>query len=145
MLRNGFGGLCRLDRRFRRFHDSGTLQGGDLHHLAAKLLCQVGCVQLVAVLFHDIHHVDGHDNRNAQLHQLSGQIQVALQVRAVNDVQDRVRPFVDQVIPGNHFFQGIRGKAVDTRQVRDCDTVMLFQLSFFLFHGDAGPVSDKLV
>ena len=128
-----------------RFHDPGTLQGRDLHNPAAELLCEISCVQLIAVLFDHIHHIDGYDNRNAQFNKLGGQVQVAFQVCAVNDIQDRVGTLVNQVIPGYHFFQRIGRKTVDTRQVRDGDAVMLFQFSFLLFHGDAGPVSDKLV
>ena len=38
----------------------------------------------------DVHHVDGHDHRDAQLGQLCGEVEVALQVGAVDDVQNRV-------------------------------------------------------
>ena len=47
-------------------------------------------VDLVAVLLDDVHHVDGHDHRDAELGQLRGEVEVPLQVRAVDDVQNRV-------------------------------------------------------
>ena len=35
-------------------------------------------------------HVDSHDHGDAQLDELSGQVQVALDVGAINDVQDGI-------------------------------------------------------
>ena len=67
-----------------------ALQGGDLDDLAAKLTGQLCGVDLIAVLADDVHHVDGDDDRDAQLGELRGEVQVALEVRAVDDVQDRV-------------------------------------------------------
>ena len=145
VLRNRLRLFRRLDRRFRRLHDAGSLQGGNLHNLAAQLTGQVRCIQLIAVLFHHVHHVDGHHHGNAKLYQLRRQVEVALQVGAVDDVQDRVGPLIDQVIPGNHFLQRIGRQAVDPRQVRNRDSVMLFQLAFLFFHRYARPVADKLV
>ena len=46
----------------------------------------------------DVHHVDSHDNRDAKLHQLCGQIQVTLQVSSVYDVQDRIRTLGNQIV-----------------------------------------------
>ena len=57
-----------------------------------------------AVLSDDIHHVDRDHDRNAELCQLCRQIQVSLKVRTVDDVQDRVRTFTDQVVSCNDFF-----------------------------------------
>ena len=145
VLRNGLAGLCRLDRGFGRLHNAGTFQGGNLHYAAAELFCQVSRIQPVAVFLHDIHHVNGYYHGNSEFHQLGGQVQIALEIGTVNDIQDRVRPFIDQVIPGHHFFQRIGGKAVNARQVRDRHTVMFLQPAFLLLHSDAGPVSDKLV
>ena len=42
-----------------------------------------------------------------QLHQLRGQVEVALQVGAGDDVQDGVGALADQVVPRHHFFQRI--------------------------------------
>ena len=137
-LRGGHGGLCRL-------HDAVALQRRDLHDLAAELAAQLCDVDLVAVLADDVHHVDGDDHGDAKLGQLGGQVEVALEVGAVDDVQDGVRALRDQVVPGDDLFHRVRGQRVDTGKVHDDDVVVLLQLAFLLFHGDARPVADELV
>ena len=122
-----------------------ALQSGDLHYLAAQLLGQLLGVDGVAVLAHHVHHIDGDDHGDAQLSQLSGQVQVAFQIGAINDVQDGVRTLVDQIVSGYHFLQGVGGEGIDPGQVGDDDIVVLFQAAFLLFHGDAGPVADELI
>ena len=113
--------------------------------LQPELTGQLRRVDLVAVFLDDVHHVDGDDDRNAKLGQLGRQVQVALQVRAVDDVQNRVRALADQIVTGNDFLQRVRGKGIDARKVGDDDVVMLFELAFLLLHRDARPVADELV
>ena len=134
-LHGGLGGV----------HHAVALQSGDLHDLAAQLAGQLLDVDLVAVLADHVHHVHGDDHGNAQLRQLGGQIQVALQVGAVDDVQDGVGAFADQVIPGHHLLQGVGGQGVDAGQVHDDHVIVLLQLALLLLHGDAGPVAHELV
>ena len=50
-----------------------------------------------------------------------------------------------QIISGNDFFQCVRGKRIDTRQVCDDNIFVPFQLTLFLFHGNARPVTYILV
>ena len=118
---------------------------GDLDDLAAELTAQLRDVDLVAVLADNVHHVDGDDHGDAKLGQLGGQVEVALEVGAVDDVQDGVRALRDQVVQGDDLFHGVRGQRVDTGKVHDDDVVVLLQLAFLLFHGDARPVADELV
>ena len=126
-------------------HDAVTLQGGDLHDLAAQLAAQLLGVDGVAVLLHHVHHVDGDDHRDAQLGELGGEVQVALQVGTVDDVQNGVGPLADQIVTGHHFLQRVGGQGVDAGQVGDGHAVMLAQLTFLFLHGDAGPVTHELV
>ena len=140
-----FYGLGGLDGRLGRFHDALALQRGDLHDLAAQLTGQLSDVDLVAVLADDVHHVDGDDHRDAQLEQLSGQIEVALQVGAVDDVQYGVGALGDQIVTGDDLFQRVGGQAVYAGQIHDDDVVMLFELAFFFLNGNARPVADELV
>ena len=142
---DGLGGLGRGHSRLRRFHDALALQGGDLHDLAAQLAAQLLHVDLVAVLADNVHHVDGDDNGDAQLGQLGGQVQVTLQVRAVDDVQDGIGALVDQVVTSHHFLQRVGGQGVDAGQVHDGHIIVLLQLALFLLHRDARPVAHELV
>ena len=131
--------------RFGGGHAALALQGAHLHHLAAQGLAQLLEVDLVAVLPHQIYHVDRHYHGQAQLDELGGQVQVALDVGAVHDVEDGVRLLIDQVVAGHHLLQRIGGQGVDARQVLDDDLLVALQLALLLFHRDAGPVAHVLV
>ena len=144
-MRNGLAVLGGIHSDLGGFHNAGSLQSGDLDHFAAQLTGQLVNVDLVAILLDHVHHVDGHDHRDAQLHQLGGQIQVALQVGTVDDVQNGVGALADQIVPGHHFLQRVGRQGVNTRQVGDGNFGVLLQLALFLFHSNAGPVADELV
>ena len=122
-----------------------ALQCADLNSLTAQLGAQLLQVDLIAVLADEVDHVDRHDHGDAQLDELSGQVQVALDVGAVNDVQDGVGLLLDQVSTGDDLFQSVRRQGVDTGQVLDDDILRAFQLTLFLLNGNAGPVADVLV
>src|SRR5699024_8136123 len=116
-----------------------------LHGLAAHGGAQPAQVDLVPVLAHQVHHVDVHHHRDAQLDQLGGQVEVPLDVGAVHDVQDGVGLLGDQVVAGDHFLQGVGGQRVDGGQVLDYHILAVLQLAVLLFHRDAGPVAHVLV
>ena len=143
--RYGLSGGGSLHSGLRRLHHTVALQGGDLHHLAAQLAAQLLHVDLVAVLANHVHHVDGDHNGDAQLRQLGGQIEIALQIGAVDDVQNGVGALADQVVAGHHLLQRVGGQGVDAGQVHDDHVLVLFQASLLLLHRDAGPVAHKLV
>ena len=145
MHRNGLGVLRSVNRGLRSSVDAGALQCGDLDDLAAKFTRKFVQVDLVAILLHDVHHVDRHDHRDAEFGQLCGKIKVALKVRAVDDVENDIRAFRDKVCSGNDLFQRIRGQGVDTGKVLNDDIVMLAQTAFLFFYRDARPVTDILV
>ena len=85
-----------------------VLQGGDFDGLAAQLVGQLLQVDLVAVLADEVDHVDSHDHGDAELDQLGGQVEVTLDVGAVDDVQDGVGLLIDEVAAGNDLLQGDR-------------------------------------
>ena len=145
VLRDGLFVLRRLDGRLRRLRDARAPERRDLHHPAAQLTGKLGAVQPVSVLPHHIHHVDGHHHGDAQLHQLRGEVQVALQVCAVDDVQDDVRPLPDQVVPGHDFLQRVGRQAVDPRKIGDRHALVSLQPALFFLHRHARPVAHKLV
>ena len=145
VLRDGLTSLRRLDRRFRRLHDAGALQGGDLHHAAAELARQFGGIDLIAVLVHEVDHIDRDHHRDPEFGQLGRQVQVPFQVGAVEDIQDRVGALPDQVIPGDDLFERVGRERIDTRQVGDHNAVVPFQFPLFLLDRHPRPVSDELV
>ena len=122
-----------------------ALQCADLNSLAAQLGAQLLQVDLIAVLAAEVDHVDSHDHGDAQLDELSGQVQVALDVGAINDVQDGIGLLLDQISTGDDLFQSVRRQGVDTGQVLDDDILLALQLAFLLLDGNAGPVADVLI
>ena len=141
--RDGFAALRRLDGGFCRFGDAGAFQRGDLHDLATECTGQLADVDFVAVLLHDVHHVD--DDRDPEFRQLGREVEVSLEVGTVDDVEDRVRALMRQVGTGDDLFGGVRREGIDTGQVGDDDILMLFEFAFFLLDRDARPVTDELV
>ena len=122
-----------------------ALQCADLNSLTAQLGAQLLQVDLVAVLADEVDHVDSHDHGDAQLDELGGQVQVTLDVGAINDVQDGIGLLLDQISTGDDFFQSVRRQGVDTGQVLDDDILLALQLAFLLLDGNAGPVADVLI
>ena len=137
--------LCRVDGGLGRIHDAGALERRDLNDLAAELAGELRRVDLIAVLAHHVHHVDGDDNRDAELGELRGQVQVSLEVRAVDEVQNSVRTLTDQVVSRDDFLQRIGRKGINAGKVRDDNAAVLFQLAFLLLDRYARPVAYELV
>ena len=132
--------LCRLDQLLGAL----ALDGCGLNDRHAKLLRQLLYVDHVAALLDDIHHVQRHNDRNAHLEQLGGQVQVALDVGSVHQVHDGLRLLVYEIITRNDLLQRVRREGVDTRQVGDQDFLIALELAFLLFHGNTRPVADIL-
>ena len=101
--------LLRLGNgKFRRRLGALALQGRYFHHWTSKRLRELRRVDLVAVLLHDVHHVHRHDHRQPQLQQLRGQVEIALQIGAVHDVEDHVRRLGNEVVPRHDLLKRIR-------------------------------------
>ncbi len=132
------------DGFFGGFHTTFALQGAHLDNLAAERFTQAAKVDLVAVFANQIDHVDGDDNRNAELDELGGQVQVALDVGAVDDIQNGVGLFAHQVCARHDLFQRIGRQGIDARKILNDDIFMPFQAPFLFFDCDAGPVPDIL-
>ena len=93
-----------------RFHQTvQTLffQSGHGNDRQTDLLLQFPLVDLIAVFLHDVDHVQGDDDGNVDLHKLSGKIKVSFQIGRVDDVDDAVRLFVQNIIPGDDLFRRV--------------------------------------
>ena len=90
--------------------DSLVLERRDLNDRAAELLFKRGDIDLIAALAHHVHHVDCNNHRDAHFEQLSGQIEIAFKVGAIDNVQDGIRVLLDQEIARDDLFKGVRGK-----------------------------------
>jgi len=143
--RHGLGALCRADSCLGCLHDTVALERGDLDDLAANLTGELLDVDLITVLADNVHHVDGDDHGDPQFGKLRGEIEVSLQVRTIDDVQNRVGTLGDEVVTGDDLLKRVGGQRINAGKVHDDHIIMLFQSALLLFHGDAGPVADKLI
>ena len=125
-------------------HAARPLDGGGLHHRAAQSGRKLVGVDPVPPLFDHVDHVEGHHHRDAQLQQLGGEVEVALDVGGVHQVEDDVGAVVGQVVPGHHLLQGVGGQGVDAGQVHDGHVLAALEPALLLLHGDARPVAHEL-
>ena len=138
-------GLGQRNRLFSDLHAALALERAHLQHLAAQFLTQRREVDFVAVFAHQVDHVDRDHHRDSQLHQLSGEIEVPLDVGAVHDVDDGVGLFGDQIASGDHLLQRVGGKGVDAGQILNDHILMALEAALLLLHRDARPVAHILV
>ena len=143
--RNGLAASCSLDRSSRRVRDSVALESGNFNDLAAELAGELLDVYDVAVLAHDVHHVHRNDNGYAELGELGREIEISLEVGAVNDVEYRVGALADEEVSRNDLLKRVRRQRVDARKVNDAHAVKLLELALLFLHRDTGPVADELI
>ena len=138
-----FRGFC--NRCFYRFLYTRTFQRGGLYDRASQSFLQPLHIDLNPALIQEIRHIQGDHYRDAEFQHLRGKIQISLDVRRIHQIQDRIRMILHQIITADDFFQCIWGEGINTRKVCDNDILLPFPSSFFLFHGNARPVSDILI
>ena len=121
------------------------LQGGDLDHLAIHFFLKDLKIYGVAVFAYHVDHIDGDNNGNSYLAKLSCEIEISLKICTVNDVENGIGALSNEIVSCNHLFKSVGGEGIDAGKVGDDNVVSLFQLSFLLFNGYSGPVTNKLV
>ena len=123
---------------------AGAGSDGDDRH--TQLLGQPVHVDPVPPLFHLVHEVEGHHRGPLQLQQLDGEVQVALQIGGVHNVDDAVGGRADDKVPGHNLLHGVGGQGVDAGQVHHRHRpVTDAGLPLLLLHRHAGPVAHILV
>ena len=113
--------LCHFDRLIDQLVAAVSLESTDRNDWTAQLFAQLRDVDAVSVFVHDVHHVQRDDGRNVQFQKLCGQVQVPLQVGGIDDVDDGIRSFAHQILPGYHFLHGVWGKGINSRKVLNCN------------------------
>ena len=145
VLRDRLCIVCCIDGCLCCFHDTVALQRGDIYYFTAELTGELRKIDLIPVFLDDIHHVDRYNDRDTKLCQLCGQVEVSLEVRTIDDVQDRIRSLADQVVSRYNFLECVRRQGINTRKVRNNYIVVFLQFSFFFLNGYTRPVTDKLI
>ena len=139
----GAGAVLVVGRCVEQGVQAAALPGRHRDDRDAQHFGQAVQVDLHAPLFHNVHHVQGHDHRLAQLQQLQCQVQPPLQGRGVHHVDDDVHLVAEDELPADRLLHGIRGQAVGAGQVHQVDVqTVVLDRALHLFHRDPRPVGD---
>ena len=112
----GSSGLLNL---LEQLLDALVLKGRDHHDRAAELLGELVRVDLVAVLLDQVGHVEGNNHGQAGLDNLKRQVQVALEVGGIDNLDDNIGLAAHEVIARALLLGAVGGKRVDAGEVRD--------------------------
>ena len=121
----------------------------DRHDRHAEVAFESGDVDFQAEIFRDIHHVESDDDGDAEVEELRRQIQVAFEVRRIDDRDDQVRlvlAVAENDVDGQHLVGAAGREAVGAGQIDDVERAPVMPTDSLLrLDGDAGIVADALV
>ena len=137
--------LSRFDGFVCYFVDARSLERRDLHDLTSESLGQLVDLDDVTVFSDDVHHIDGNDDGNTEFKKLCGEVKISFDIRSVHKIDDGIGALADQIVSCDDLLKAVGREGIDTGKVGDDHAFRLFELSFFLFNGNAGPVSYKLI
>ena len=145
MLRHLALGSSGLFDLLEELLDALVLKGRDHHDRATELLGQLFSVDLIAVLLDQVGHVEGNDHRQAGLDDLKRQVQIALEVGGIDNLDDDIGLAAHEVIARALLLGAVGGKRVDAGEVRNGDVLVTQKLGFLFLNRDAGPVANVAV
>ncbi len=92
-----------------------------------------------------VHHIERNHHRNPQLDELHTEVEVALDIGRIKDIDDPVRMAAQQEVAGDDLLVGVGGKRVDARQVNHRHISMAPELPILALNRHAGEVPHMLV
>ena len=100
-----FAALCNFDSLVDQFVKAFPFQRRCLNDRAVKQHGKTLGVNLDSSFFKKISHVQCNNNRNTCLDQLSGQIQVTLDICCIDKVNDHIWILFEDIVTADYFFQ----------------------------------------
>ena len=133
-----------MDRVIHQLINALIFGGGDRYDRHAQHGFHRVHVHRAAVAGHLVHHIQRYPQGDIHFQQLHGQIQVALDVGDINDVDDALRLFVQHEVAGDQLLAGVGGHGINARQV-GYERVCLPQYHAVLaVDRNAGEIADVL-
>ena len=87
--------------------------------------------------------VERHHDRDPELEQLDGEVQVPLEVRRVHHVQHEIRALAREVLAGDDLLLAVGGHRVDAGEVHEPDPrAAMLERRLLLLDRHPGPVAD---
>ena len=149
MLRTAWGFIAVIDEPKRLIEDRVGSFAASRHcrdHRNSDQAGELLEIELLTVALGHVYHVQSDHHRQSELEQLSGEIEVALQVACVDDVDDHVHALLEQKVSSDDLLLRICGQAVDPGEIDDAeDAIVGPDRALFALDGYARPVADVLV
>ena len=121
------------------------LRRGNRHHRNPEHGLHPIDVDGTVILLHLVHHVECHHHGHIHHQQLNGQIQIALDIRGVHDIDDRLRLVLQDKISGDDFLAGIGRHRIYAGKVCDQRVRMPLDRPILSVHCDARKIPDVLI
>ena len=137
--------FCQFHRSAGSLRTALTFQRADLQHFAAQSLPQLFQIDGIPILADQINHIDGNHHRVSQFNQLSGQVEIPLNICSVNDIQDSIRALLDQICTGHNLLRRIGRQRINARKILERYMLKPFQRTLLFFHGNPRPVTHILI
>ena len=119
--------------------------GGNGNHRNAQRLAHLLHVDGAAVGAHLVHHVQCQHHGHLQFQQLQRQVQVALDVGGVHNVDDAVGLLIDDEIARDDFLLRIGTQGINAGQIDYRAATLPANLAHFLIDRYAGKIAYMLV
>ena len=125
--------------------DPFALGGHDRHHRETEKGFHLVDADRAAVGEHFVHHVEREHHRTVELHELHREVEIALDVRRVDDVDDRLRGFLQDEFARDDFFVCVGRERIDPGKVGDERVVVPDDAPVLAVDRDPGEVPDVLI
>ena len=121
---------------------AGGANGNDRH--AQQALEQID-VHGAAVGRYLVHHVERDDHGAIELHELQRQIQIALDVGGIDDVDNRIGVLIKDELAADNLFARVRRQRIDAGKVGDARLGMVANGAVLAVNRHTGKIADMLV
>ena len=92
-----------------------------------------------------VHHVQCQHHGPVQLNQLQGQVQIALNIGGIHDIDNACRLLPQDKLPGHNLLLGVGGHGINPRQIRNLRQLVAPDAAAFLIHRHPREIAHMLV
>jgi len=141
-----FLAFVEFDDGFEELVHASAIGEDGRNHRDTEEFAQFVVVDVIATLLGFIKHIEGADHADVHIYQLCGEIEIALQVAGVNDVDDDIRRMLDELLAHIEFFWRISREGIGTRQIYQIEVVAVeIGFTYFRIHGYTAIVAYAFV
>ena len=125
---------------------ASTIGEDGRNHRDTEEFAQFVVVDVIATLFGFIKHVEGTDHADVHVYQLGGEIEVALQVAGIDDIDHDIRRMLDELLAHIKLFRRIGRKRIGARQIYQVEMIaVVFSFAHLGIYGYSAIVAHTFV